>query len=295
MTKDDCSRPEKSGTWTDVEPCPPPLDTIGAAPVRPNRLRELLDSGEPTIGTHLFLCDPVVVEMIGHTGAFDYVEFLAEYAAYDLTGLDNFCRATELCGLGSMIKVDHENHRFVAQRAVGAGFESVLFADARSAVDIRGFVETLRAETPEYGGRFGVGARRHALPAYGGTPAYVAALERVVLAVMIEKKSAVEAIDEIVELERIDLIQWGPADYAMSIGRPGETSHPEVLAAERHVITTAHAAGVPCRAELATVEAADRYLELGVRHFSIGYDLYTIYEASKTAGERLRNLAGIVR
>ena len=101
--------------------------------MRPNRLRELFESNATTIGTHLFLCDPIVVEMIGHTGVFDYVEFLAEYSAYDLRGLEDFCRAAELSKLGSMIKVDFENHAFVAQRAVGAGFESVLFADARSA------------------------------------------------------------------------------------------------------------------------------------------------------------------
>ncbi len=41
---------------------------------------------------------PTVVEMVGHTRQFDYVEFSGEYAPYDLHGLDNFCRAAELLG-----------------------------------------------------------------------------------------------------------------------------------------------------------------------------------------------------
>ncbi len=257
--------------------------------MRSNRLRQLLETNTPTIGTHLFLCDPLVVEVVGHTGAFDYVEFLAEYSAYDLRGLEDFCRAAELSNLGSMIKVDYENHAFVAQRAVGAGFESVLFADARSAEDVQRFVLSLSPDTPEHGGRFGVGARRHALPAYGGTPEYVEALRRVVVAVMIEKASAVDCIEEIVRIPGVDLVQWGPADFAMSIGRPGETSHSDVLEAERNVIETAHRAGVPCRAEIASVADAGRYVELGVRHFSIGYDIYTIYHAFKAAGVELRS------
>lgn len=227
--------------------------------------------------------------MVGHAGTFDYVEFLAEYSAYDLRGLEEFCRAAELHSLGTMIKLDFECNKFFAQRSVGAGFESVLFADARCADDVREFVRCLSPDTPEHGGLFGVGARRHALPKYGGTPQYVHALTEVVLAVMIEKGSAVEQLEEILEVEGIDMVQWGPSDYAMSIGRAGDERHESVVTAERRVITLCHEAGVPCRAEIATVEAAKYYADLGIRHFSLGWDLFTLYDALKDGGERLRS------
>src|SRR3954452_2258947 len=160
--------------------------------MKENRLRKLLNADEPTLGTHLFLSSPTVVEGVGQTGAFDYVEFLAEYAPYDLTIFEDVCRAAELHGLGSMVKVDWENHRLSAQRAVGAGFESVLFADPRSPEDVEDCIRCVRPDTPEDNGLFGVGARRHALPLYGGTPRYVEALKDVVVAVMIEKDPAVQ-------------------------------------------------------------------------------------------------------
>ena len=100
--------------------------------MRPNRLRELLTAGRPSIGTHLHSSWPTVVEMVGHTRRFDYVEFSGEYAPYDLHGLDNFCRAAELLDLGAMIKLDQEPRSWLAQRAIGAGFQSVLFADVRN-------------------------------------------------------------------------------------------------------------------------------------------------------------------
>jgi 2-keto-3-deoxy-L-rhamnonate aldolase RhmA len=256
--------------------------------LKPNSLRARLGSSAPTVGTHLFLTDPAVVEIVAQTGTFDYLELLAEYSAYDLRALDEFCRAAELHGLGTMVKLDFECHRFFAQRSVGAGFESVLFADARSAEDVRDFVRTLKPDTPEHGGLFGVGARRHARPAYGGKPEYVAALDDVVIAVMIEKRPAVEEIGEIVRVPGIDLVQFGPFDYAMSIGRPGDAGHPDVRAAERHVIETCAAAGIPCRAEIASAAEAGYYLDLGVRHFSVGYDLVTLHDALKEAGDRLR-------
>ena len=87
--------------------------------MRPNRLRQLLTAGRPSIGTHVHTTWPTIVEVLGHTRQYDYVEFSGEYAPYDLHGLDDFCRAAELHGLGAMIKLDQEPRTWLAQRAVG--------------------------------------------------------------------------------------------------------------------------------------------------------------------------------
>ena len=58
--------------------------------MRPNRLRELLNAGEPSVGTHVMISWPGIVEIIGRAGGIDYVEFVSEYVPYDLAGLDNF-------------------------------------------------------------------------------------------------------------------------------------------------------------------------------------------------------------
>lgn len=255
-----------------------------------NRLRELLASGKPTLGTHLFLCDPDVVETVGQTGAFDYVEFLAEYAAFDLRSLDEFCRAAELYSLGTMIKLDWESRGFFAQRSVGAGFDSVLFADPRSAQDVIDSIRYVRPDMPDQNGLFGVAARRHARPNYGGTDAYVQAIKDVVVAIMIEKLAAVDCLDEMIRVPGVDLVQWGPADYSMSIGKPGQGRSEPVREVERRVIRTCSEAGIPVRAEIGTIEDAKYYLDLGVRHFSLGYDLPTLFRSLKDGGERLRVL-----
>ena len=94
--------------------------------MRPNKLRELLNAGKPTIGTRVHSTWPSIVEAIGHTGVFDYVEFLAEYAPFDLYALDNFCRAAELYDMTAIIKVDQQPRGFLAQRGIGAGFQGRL-------------------------------------------------------------------------------------------------------------------------------------------------------------------------
>ena len=260
--------------------------------MKTNRLRELLDDGVPTLGTHLLSISPAMVEIVGHTGLFDYVEFLGEYAPFDLAGLDDFCRAAELHGLGAVIKVDAEPRTFLAQRAVGAGFDGVLFADCREPKDVEECVRAVKPDTPEDGGLYGVANRRSSFPHYGGTRAYADALARSVVLLMIEKRTAVEQLDEILAVPGIDMVQWGPADYAMSIGRAGETDSKDVKDAEHRVLEACAAAGIPARAEVDSLDEARAYQNVGVRHFCLGSDLYIVYEFLRREGEKLRSLIG---
>lgn len=258
--------------------------------MRPNKLRQLLDEGKPSISTHVHSTWPSIVEILGHTGMYDYVEFVAEYGPFDLYALDNFCRAVELMDMGAMIKVDQEPRGFIAQRAIGSGFQSVLFADCRSAEDVRECVRVTRPDTPEDGGSHGVGMRRfmYGSMAYGGEKSYVEALREVVVMVMIEKGSAVEQLEEVLAVEGVDMIQWGPSDYSMSIGRPGEGSAPDIKDVERRVIEEALKAGIQPRAEINSPDDAKYYLDLGVKHFCIGTDVTILLKWWKDNGDALR-------
>lgn len=258
--------------------------------MRTNTLRELLTAGKPTLGTHIHTTWPSVVEAIGHTGMFDYVEFVAEYGPFDLHDLDNLCRAAELHGLSSMIKVDQEPRSFIAQRAIGSGFQSVLFADCRSVEDVQECVRIVRADTPEDKGTYGVATRRFSYMGYGGTPAYVQALRDIVVVIMIEKQGTVDQLEEVLSVPGVDMVQWGPSDYAMNVGRAGQGQSPEIKAVERKVFETALKMGVPPRVELGSLDQAHYYLDMGVRHFCIGTDIAILYEWWKTNGERMRKV-----
>ena len=77
--------------------------------MRRNRLRELLRAGRPTLGTHIHSAWPAVVELAGHAGVFDYVEFAGEYAPYDLFALENLGRAVNTFDhMSAMFKVEQQ-------------------------------------------------------------------------------------------------------------------------------------------------------------------------------------------
>ncbi len=260
--------------------------------MRPNRLRELLDQDAPSIGTHVQCTWPAIVELIGQTGMYDYVELVGEYAPYDLYSLDNFGRAVELFpNFSAMFKVDQEPRGYLAQRAMGAGIQNLLFADIRTVEDARRCVSIVRAESPQTGGIHGVHMRRSVGYVQDvGNAAFVQSLEDAVVALMIEKKTAVENLEEILEVKGVDMVQFGPADYSMSLGIPGQWSDPRVWEAQKLTIETALKMGVAPRAEIGSVDQAKRFLDLGVKHFCIGTDVVVLSQWWKKSGDDLRKL-----
>ena len=258
--------------------------------MRPNRLRELLDSGRPSLGIHVHSPWPSIIEMVGHSGNFDYVEYVAEYAPHDLHTLDNLGRAIDLFDdFSGMIKVEEGVGGWLANRAMGAGFQNLLFADIRTVEDARRAVAAVRAETPGRMGEHGVNMRRYVrFGSEAGSPEFVEALDQAVVAVMIEKAPAVENLEAILSVEDIDMVQFGPADYALSIGKPRRYEDPEVLDAETHVIETALRMGKHPRAELPGPEGIQRYVDLGVRHFCVGTDVGIFMSWLENEGGRIR-------
>ena len=120
-----------------------------------NKLRKLLNENKPTVGTRIWTNQTFFIEGLGSTGYFDYAEFVAEYASYTLEELRNFCIASELHSMGSMIKVDFQNRGFVAQKAIASGFQAINFVDCRNAAEVKEAIRITTAETPQDGGCYG--------------------------------------------------------------------------------------------------------------------------------------------
>ena len=249
--------------------------------IKTNTLREKLNNGRATLGTHYLSPDPDLPELIGDTGLYDYGEYCAEYSTFDMQLLYHMARAGECADLPLMIKLDQASENFWAQAALGAGFHAVLFTDIRTEADVWKCHHAIRPDNPKHGGHKGVKLRRPALSNYQ-TDKYLHNLESVVFLIMIEKAVAVENIDAILGAAKeagVDMTQWGPADFGFSRGEPDMMSTPAITPFEELVIQKSIEFGVPPRIEISEPDEAKRYIDLGVRHFCIGWDRF-IYQAN---------------
>jgi len=124
----------------------------------------------------------------------------------------------------------------------------------------------------------------------GGSEAWVKAMNDVVIAIMIEKKGAIENLEEILSVKGVDMVQFGPSDYSISIGKPGQARSPEMQKVQRDMIELALKKGIAPRVELHSVEQAKPFIEMGVRHFCVHTDLGVIYGWCQQQKEGIRKL-----
>ena len=252
-----------------------------------NKLRELLNQDKATLGTHLSTTWPTLWELVGSTGQFDYIEFGSQYGAWDLHDLDNMCRAAELTGLSTMIKIDRNPKDWIAQRAIAAGFQSILFADINTVEEAKECVRGVKL--PPEGVNSLIGTRGIRIDDY------VQHIDDVVIALMIEKKTLMDDLERVLAIEGIDMIQFGPGDYGISLRTPGKPyrreDYQQKVAADRdRANQMALDAGIRPRAEAGTAEQCQYYLDRGVRDFCVGWDTFSMRAWYTQLGKQLREM-----
>lgn len=261
-----------------------------------NIIRKNLNENAYMTATRVWSTWPFYTEAIGATGNFTYIEYVGEYSPYTTADLENIARAAELHGMGCMMKVDFQNRGYVAQKAIASGFQAILFADHHTAAEVRETIEMVKSDTPHMHGRFGCPSRR-----FIGTQVYMPQMDHAkriddtVLAFMIEKKSAMDELEEICSIPGVDMVQFGPTDFNMSLGRNTIDHVEETKAIEREMIRIALKHGVRPRCEVLKPEALQYYIDLGVRDFSLGDEFKKLRELWVDDGAKMKKIVDALK
>ena len=126
-----------------------------------------------------------------------------------------------------------------------------------------------------------------------GHDAYLADVESILILVMIEKTVAVDNLDMVLEKAKargVDMTQWGPADFGFSRGQPDLMDTDEIKPFEELVIRKSIDYGISPRIEIRSVDQAERYIGLGVKHFCVGWDRFIYQSALANIGEGMQKL-----
>ena len=260
--------------------------------MKENKIRTLIKNDKATTSTRLWSPWGFFTEFVGSTGNFDYIEFVGEYCPFDQDDLENVARAAELHDMATMMKVDFQNRGYVAQKAIAAGFQAIMFADHHTPEEVKETIRMMKADGPDHAGRFGFPGRR-----FIGTQPYISQTEHIkrindiVLAFMIEKKEAVDNIEAICSIPGVDMIQFGPSDYNMSLGRNYADNVADTKAVERHCIEVALKHGIHPRCEILKPKDMQYYIDLGVKDFSMGDQMKKLKELWIDDGKVMRDIA----
>lgn len=256
-----------------------------------NQFRKMLNEGKPTLSTRLHSMSPLITEAVGALHKYDYVEFVGEYAPYDQYGLENLVRAAEVHNMASMMKVDFQDRAFAAQKSIASGFQSILFTDHVSPEQVEESIRMITPKCPQKGGMMGYAARRWiGYQAVANQDEYIDMVCQTVKAFMVEKKEVVDNIEEFLSVPGIDMVQFGPNDYALSAGFNMNEHKEEVRAAETKVIKACLNKGIRPRVELNSAKDAEYFIALGVKDFSLGLEMRVLSNFLTKEGDELLNM-----
>ena len=241
----------------------------------PNRLRVKLAGGQPVLGAALLSWSPGMVEAAAASGL-DFVRIDTEHAWRRDEMIENLVRAAWLGGTVPMIRVDNADPLLV-RKALEIGAGAVLVSDVRSAAQATAAVRAARF--PPLGDR---GFSGNCFSGGWGTHPSDRWIEwsnrEPMIGIMIEHPDAVAAIEEIVAVEGLDFVFFGPGDFSIAIGlRKTDRRDPRVRAAFEATVTAARRSGLHALCNSGTdVAEMRRLVGLGIDMLELGNDLSLI-------------------
>lgn len=233
-----------------------------------NRMRDKLRAGEIVLGAGISFCDPTVTEALAPLVDFVWIDL--EHSATTTETMLAHLIAARAGGTASIVRIPSGDVGWI-KRVLDSGAEGIILPRAYSAQEVGAFVSACRY--PPMGTR-GFGPRRPMQ--YGRLPQqeYLHQANRDVFVVaQVETVELLAEIDEVLKLDGLDSLVLGPQDLSGSMGRLGETTHPDVIAAMCLVASKAKAAGKFIGSGLgANPEFARVLIDCGVQWLQAGGD-----------------------
>jgi 2-dehydro-3-deoxyglucarate aldolase/4-hydroxy-2-oxoheptanedioate aldolase len=236
-----------------------------------NGLLAKLKGGEKAFGTWIFGSrSPATVRMVASAG-FDFVMLDMEHSDLSWETLGDMCLVARSLGITPVLR-PYAPDRFTINRALDIGAMGIMVANVTSAQQVR----DLRSYCmfPPEGER---GSTAQAAPQdyirvadNGAMKRYVN--EHTLLAIQIESREGLAALEAILDTGGVDLVEVGREDLSTDLGVPLQTTHPSVLAAVDDVVAACEKRGVSVGLNSRTIPDAKDLMARGVRCINFSSD-----------------------
>ena len=245
--------------------------------------------GEASIGSWLSMAHPSLAEILAMAG-YDWIVIETEHTAIDVSEVLRLIIAIEQRGSVPLVRLAW-NDPIQAKAVLDSGAAGVLVPMVNTRADAELAVKMTKY--PPLGFR-GVGLAR--AQGYGEHfDAYVkSANDDSLLIVQIEHKDAVANIEEILAVPGIDGTFIGPYDLSLSLGIPGQLTHPDIVAAKRRVLDAALSNGLVAGVHFVHpgTAAADcrQAVEEGYRFIAVGTDILFLGDSARALRKAVQHL-----
>ncbi|MEM1144029.1 MAG: aldolase/citrate lyase family protein [Pseudomonadota bacterium] len=202
--------------------------------------RDRLHTGEQLLGTWLKTPSSILCEVLGRS-ELDVVCIDAEHAPFDRVEQDRCIHALNSAGMDALVRVPAARPEYILS-ALDCGATGVVVPHVLSASQAGEMVEAAHFGA---GGRGYAGSSRSAKYTGKGIAEHLTdSAARTTVVLQIEDLDAVECIDEIAAVDRVDCLFIGRIDLTVALGAQSPKSDEVVTTVER-ICAAGKAAGVP--------------------------------------------------
>ncbi|PWK61286.1 aldolase/citrate lyase family protein [Aminobacter sp. AP02] len=241
----------------------------------PNALLERLKTKKSIIGMQCFTGSAALVEIMGYSG-FDWVSIDMEHTTISFADVENLTRAAQVSGMIPLVRVA-ENDPLLIGKALDCGAAGVIVPHIQSAADLKKALAAARFFPEGERGKCGqVRGSRYGADGVPWSKFWKQANDDVIVLPLVEEKEGIEALDEILAVDGVDVLWIGIGDLAQSYNVPGAPMTQEpLLSAARGAIAKARAVGKVLLAPSSpthTHEYCRELLDMGFVGISYGTD-----------------------
>lgn len=238
-----------------------------------NSVRETIENGDVALGARSATFSPTVVEIYGELGI-DFVWLDFEHSGpspYDATLFEDLSRAAELGDTELLVRIPSSDPPLI-RKLLDAGVRNILVPRVDTVEEVRDAVEATRFVYEGEPGERGKSGSRAST--WGHAENYIETEDReVCLGVMIEKTTAVDALDDILAVPDLGFVFIGPSDLSVQMGHPTNRDHEDVRRQIDDVKQSCEAADVPVGCVAHDPDDARRAASEGYQVIRIGGEL----------------------
>ena len=238
-----------------------------------NHLREKLNRGEPVLGTMIQELRSPAVPMIFANAGFDFIFIDMEHGAHTMETVADLIKVTRFAGITPLVRVPDLQYHFIA-RCLDAGAQGFMVPR----IETREQAEKAVAfsKYPPLGERGCSINKGHNNYKGDDLIKFINnANEENLVILQIERKAAIEDLDNILSVEGVDGAVLGPNDMAVSYGVPNDLDSPLMNDIFMKVLETGERHGVYTGMHIANlkklVEWKDKGMQLITYNTDIGF------------------------
>lgn len=250
-----------------------------------NRLKRLWQTKQPSAVTWLLSPAAYSAEVMSHLG-WDGLIVDLQHGVHDYQTMVACLQAMQAQPVTKLVRVP-ANEPGIIGKALDAGAQAIICPMVETGAEAEALVRACKY--PPRGARSNGPVRAGMYPS-GSAPYQATANDETLVIAMVETRTSVANIDDILAVEGIDSIYIGPTDLGLSMGLPPilDRDEPEILAIYADLIDRCGAAGIAAGIHAASTAYARRMLDAGFRWVSVSADSVFMAAAAGRALAELR-------